>query len=55
MLKNVVLPAPLGPMIETMPPRGIPNETSSTAIRPPKTFVTFAADRIASPGSGPSG
>ncbi len=38
MLKNVVLPAPLGPMIETIERRGIENETSLTATTPPKTF-----------------
>ena len=48
MLKNVVLPAPLGPMIETIRPRGIRNDTSSTATRPPKTFVIPVVARIAS-------
>ena len=40
MLKNVVLPAPLGPMIETIERSGIANETSLTATRPPKIFDT---------------
>ena len=43
MLKNVVLPAPFGPMMETIPPRGISNETLSTATRPPNAFVTDTA------------
>jgi hypothetical protein len=41
MLKKVVLPAPLGPMIETIERLGIAKSTSSTATRPPKTLVTF--------------
>ena len=41
MLKNVVLPAPLGPMIETIDAlRGTANVTSLTATRPPKIFVS---------------
>ncbi len=43
MLKNVVLPAPLGPMIETIERSGIANETSLTAARPPKRLVTLSA------------
>ena len=39
MLKNVVLPAPFGPMIETIDFSGTRNETPSTAVRPPKIFV----------------
>jgi hypothetical protein len=40
MLKKVVLPAPLGPMIDTIE-RGLTwKETSSTATRPPKALVT---------------
>jgi hypothetical protein len=37
-LKNVVLPAPLGPMSETIPRSGTEKLTSLTATRPPKTF-----------------
>src|SRR3954453_17912298 len=48
MLKNVVLPAPLGPMIETIPRRGTAKETSSTATRPPKIFETASAWRMSS-------
>ena len=43
MLKNVVLPAPLGPMIETIERSGIEKETSLTATRPPKIFETCSA------------
>ena len=39
-MKNVVLPAPLGPMIETIERSGISNETSLTATSPPKIFET---------------
>ena len=38
MLKNVVLPAPLGPMIETIERGGIEKSMPSTATRPPKIF-----------------
>ena len=43
MLKKVVLPAPLGPMIETIERRGIEKSTSLTATRPPKAFDTSVA------------
>ncbi len=43
MLKKVVLPAPLGPMIDTIACRGIANETSLTATRPPNALVTAMA------------
>ena len=43
MLKNVVLPAPLGPMIETIALSGTAKVTSSTATRPPKIFVSPSA------------
>ena len=39
MLKNVVFPAPLGPMIETIAFSGTRNDTLSTAVSPPKIFV----------------
>src|SRR3954453_5785485 len=57
MLKNVVLPAPLGPMIETMLWRGIENVTSLTATSPPNTFEQRCASSRLSPESGrlPSG
>src|SRR6478735_9061334 len=47
MLKNVVLPAPLGPMIETIDFSGRLKETSLTAVRPPNCLVMLAASRIA--------
>ena len=48
MLKKVVLPAPLGPMIETIE-RGLTlKETSSTATRPPKALVTCSVASSAS-------
>src|SRR5215212_5138126 len=40
MLKNVVFPAPLGPMIDTIERSGITNETSLTATRPPNVLET---------------
>ncbi len=40
MLKNVVFPAPFGPMIETIDFSGMSNETSLTAARPPKSLET---------------
>ena len=42
MLKNVVLPAPFGPMIETIERSGNVNVTSLTAVRPPNCFVIVA-------------
>src|SRR3954462_11897650 len=47
-LKKVVLPAPLGPISETMPFSGTLKSTSLTATRPPKTFETFVASRTVS-------
>src|SRR4051794_3574122 len=52
MLKNVVLPAPLGPMIETIECCGIENETSFTATRPPNVLET--ASVASSAGRSPS-
>ena len=49
MLKNVVLPAPLGPMIETIERSGTWKVTSLTAVRPPNCFVTFVASRTRLP------
>src|SRR2546428_13449708 len=54
MLKNVVLPAPLGPMIETIDRRGIAKSTSDTATRPPKTFETDLATSRSLDGGGPA-
>src|SRR5215213_1956928 len=49
MLKNVVLPAPLGPMIETIDRSGTLNVTSLTAVRPPNCFVTCSASSTSGP------
>jgi hypothetical protein len=38
-LKAVVLPAPLGPIIETISPVSTSKETSLTANRPPKRLT----------------
>src|SRR5678815_654415 len=40
-LKSVVLPAPLGPMMALMDPRGTVNDTPPTALKPPKLLVTL--------------
>jgi hypothetical protein len=45
MLKNVVLPAPLGPIRLTIEFSGIVNSTLETATRPPNRFVTCWAWR----------
>ena len=42
-LKNVVLPAPLGPMSETIARWGTVNVMSLTATRPPKIFEMLVA------------
>src|SRR5437763_10034041 len=53
MLKKVVLPAPFGPMIDTIDLRGMSKLTSSTATSPPKILLTPEAERIApSPPAG---
>src|SRR3954453_14056524 len=47
MLKNVVLPAPLGPIRLTTLPRGIVKSTSAVATRPPNSLRTwFATSRL---------
>src|SRR6266498_3002903 len=48
MLKNVVLPAPLGPIKLEMDRSSSAKSTSFTATRPPKRLVTPTADRIVS-------
>src|SRR5262245_1731101 len=47
MLKNVVFPAPFGPIRLTMRRSGITKSTSWTAISPPNTFRTPSEVRIA--------
>src|SRR5918998_2048787 len=46
MLKNVVLPAPFGPIRLTIERSGMSKSTSLTAIRPPKTLVIPRASRM---------
>src|SRR5919199_872864 len=46
MLKNVVFPAPFGPMRLTMDLSGISKSTALTATRPPKTLVIPRASRM---------
>src|SRR5215212_6443322 len=45
MLKKVVLPAPFGPISETIEASGIVKLTSFVAIRPPNSFRTRSATR----------
>src|SRR5262249_14615116 len=45
MLKNVVLPAPFGPISETIEPRGIVKSTSFVATSPPNSLRTCSATR----------
>ena len=51
MLKKVVLPAPFGPMIDTIDRAGTANDTSLTATRPPKALVDALEDRAVDRGS----
>ena len=46
MLKKVVLPAPFGPMIETIDFGATSIEMSLTATRPPNAFVVLTVARI---------
>src|SRR5215213_3684644 len=55
MLKNVVLPAPLGPMIVAILRCGTAKDTSLTAVRPPNCLVRLRVSRIGphdAPGLG---
>src|SRR5436305_13945924 len=54
MLKNVVLPAPFGPISDTTDPRGIVKATSFRATRPPHSLRMFSATRMSSPFFGTS-
>src|SRR5437667_398902 len=49
MLKNVVLPAPFGPIKLMVESRGIVKSTSSTASKPPNSFRSCAVTRMLSP------
>src|SRR3989338_5133396 len=46
-LKKVVLPAPLGPMMEAMCPSSSSKSSESSAVSPPNRFVTPLASRMA--------
>jgi hypothetical protein len=46
MLKNVVFPAPFGPMRLTMALSGMSKSTELTATRPPKAFVILRASMM---------
>src|SRR3712207_2328765 len=46
MLKNVVLPAPFGPIRLTIERSGMSKSTESTATRPPKILVMPRASRM---------
>src|SRR5215813_12089813 len=46
-LKNVVLPAPLGPMIDAIVPCSRSKSTSWSAVNPPNRLVTPLASRTA--------
>jgi hypothetical protein len=47
-LKNVVLPAPFGPISAVILPRSISKCSTSTARRPPNVRTTSSATRMAS-------
>src|SRR5215211_5914757 len=55
MLKNVVLPAPLGPIRLTIERSGMSKYTSLTAMRPPKTLVIPRASSMLLPFSSGTG
>src|ERR671930_1417977 len=46
MLKNVVFPAPFGPIRLTTEPRGMMKSTSFVATRPPNSLRTLSATRM---------
>ena len=47
-LKNVVLPAPFGPMMACRRPLGMLRLSLSTAVKPPKLLVKFSVRRAGS-------
>ena len=50
-LKSVVLPAPLGPMTETISPSATLNDRSVVAWRPPKNLLTLFTSSTQTSGS----
>src|SRR5438105_3931022 len=48
-LSSVVLPDPFGPKIPTISPGAIDNETSETALSPPKRFVSSITSSSTAP------
>src|SRR5262249_60561457 len=52
-LKNVLLPAPLGPMIARISPRGTAKLTLLSAVSPPNRTVSLSVRRIAPEDSPP--
>ena len=54
-LNRVVLPTPFGPMMPTMPPRGIVNDRSPMRTRSPKPLVSAFASMTMEPSRGPAG
>ena len=54
-LNSVVLPAPFGPTIPTIPPLGISKLKSLNKTLSPKALVIFSAFITTSPNLGPGG
>src|SRR3954462_4823637 len=52
MLKNVVLPAPFGPISDTTAPRGTVKSTSSLATSPPNSLRRRTVSRRTVSGTG---
>src|SRR5688572_14081515 len=52
-LKNVVLPAPLGPISAVIEPSATSSVAPSTAKRPPKCLTTSSVSRIGAPLDAP--
>ena len=53
--KSVVLPAPFGPTMPTMPPGGSEKERSSNRSLSPKPLASLSAATTRSPTRGPAG
>src|SRR5919112_1248064 len=54
-LKQVVLPAPLGPISPRISPGRMPNDTLSRATTPPNRMLTSRMASSGSPDAGPAG